>query len=81
MDDIASTGRTLAMAAQLLLEAGAKSVDVAITHALFGNDVFMFLKQSGIANVWSTDTVLHPTNAVSILPAIADAIAEPGSIN
>ena len=35
LDDMASTGHTVAQAARLLLAAGAASVDVAVTHALF----------------------------------------------
>ena len=38
LDDVASSGRTLAGAAKLLLAAGAASVDVAVTHALFAGD-------------------------------------------
>ena len=35
VDDMASTGRTLGATARLVLAAGAASVDVAVTHALF----------------------------------------------
>ena len=38
MDDVASSGHTLAEACKLLLAAGAASVDVAVTHALFAGD-------------------------------------------
>ena len=38
MDDVASTGHTVAQAARQLRAAGAASVDVAVTHALLSGD-------------------------------------------
>lgn len=74
LDDVASSGHTLAGAARLLLSAGAASVDVAVTHALFAHDAMQVIKDAGIGRVWSTDCVAHPSNAVSMAPAIADAL-------
>ena len=74
LDDVASSGRTVASAAAQLLVAGAASVDVAVTHALFAGDAFQVLLDAGVSQVWSTDSIAHPTNAVSVLPAIAHAL-------
>lgn len=74
LDDVASTGHTLARAAHLLLAAGAASVDVAVTHALFAGDALQLLKQAGVGEVWSTDCIEHPSNAVSMAPLIAAAL-------
>jgi ribose-phosphate pyrophosphokinase len=74
LDDMASTGHTLAHAAQLLLAAGAASVDVAVTHALFAGDAVQLIKQVGVDEVWSTDCIEHPSNAVSMASAIAAAL-------
>ncbi len=74
LDDVASSGRTVAKAAELLLAAGAASVDVAVTHALFAADAFEVLKAAGVSQVWSTDCIAHHTNAVSVAPAIAEAL-------
>lgn len=74
LDDIASSGRTLALAAKLLYAAGAKTVDVAVTHALFNGDAMEIITHAGIQEIWSTDCILHPTNAVSILPKIAQIL-------
>jgi ribose-phosphate pyrophosphokinase len=38
VDDLASTGRTLAVAARELQSSGAVRVDVLVTHALFVDD-------------------------------------------
>lgn len=74
LDDMASTGRTAARAARLLLEAGAASVDVAVTHALFVGDALDVMHRAGVGEVWSTDCIAHPTNAVAIAQTIATAL-------
>jgi len=78
LDDVASSGRTLARAAQLALAAGAASVDVAVTHALFAGDAWSVLMAAGVAEVWSTDCIAHSSNAVSVAPAIAQALSRGG---
>ena len=75
LDDMASTGHTVAVAARLLLAAGAASVDVAVTHALFSGDAVQLLKDAGVGEIWSTDCIPHATNAVSMASAIALALA------
>jgi ribose-phosphate pyrophosphokinase len=77
LDDVASTGHTLARAAQLLLAGGAASVDVAVTHALFAGNSLQLLQQAGVRNIWSTDCIEHPSNAVSMAPLIAAALSNP----
>ncbi|HOX68009.1 MAG TPA: ribose-phosphate diphosphokinase [Burkholderiaceae bacterium] len=74
IDDMASTGRTLMAAAQLALAAGALSVDVAVTHALFVGDAMAELKAAGVRHVWSTDCVRHASNAISVVPLLANAL-------
>ncbi|MDO8249181.1 MAG: ribose-phosphate diphosphokinase [Rhodoferax sp.] len=74
LDDVASTGHTVAQAARLLLAAGAASVDVAVTHALFAGDALQILQAAGVGEVWSTDCVRHPSNAVSMATSIAQAL-------
>jgi ribose-phosphate pyrophosphokinase len=74
VDDVASTGRTLERAVRALLAAGAASVDVAVTHALFVDDALPVLRDAGVRHVWSTDCIGHPTNAISVQRLIADAL-------
>jgi ribose-phosphate pyrophosphokinase len=74
LDDVASSGHTVARAAQLLRAAGAASVDVAVTHALFAGDALQVMRDAGVGEVWSTDCIAHPSNAVSMVPAIAGAL-------
>jgi ribose-phosphate pyrophosphokinase len=73
LDDVASSGHTVARAAQLLRAAGAASVDVAVTHALFAGDALQLIHEAGVDQVWSTDCIAHPSNAVSVMPALAQA--------
>lgn len=74
MDDVASTGRTLVEAARACLDAGAATVDVAVTHALFVGDALAQLRAAGVRHVWSTDAVPHETAAVPVAPLIAEAL-------
>ena len=76
IDDLASTGHTLAQAARALLERGAASVDAAVVHALFRDDALALLRDAGIQRVWSTDAVAHETNVVSVAPLLAQALRE-----
>lgn len=76
MDDVASTGRTLVAAAQAALAAGAASVDAAVTHALFVGDALAQVQAAGVRRVWSSDSVPHASNAVSLVPLLAAALRE-----
>ena len=75
LDDIASSGHTLAQTARLLLKAGAASVDVAVTHALFSDDAMQVIRAAGIGQVWSTDCVPHHSNCIHIAPLITQTWA------
>ncbi|MEZ5718903.1 MAG: ribose-phosphate diphosphokinase [Burkholderiaceae bacterium] len=74
LDDMASTGHTLAQATRLLRAAGAASVDVAVTHALIDAAALDALHAAGVGQFWSTDCVAHPTNAVATAGALALAL-------
>lgn len=71
MDDVASSGHTLARAAQLLRAAGAVSVDVAVTHALFADGAVALIRDAGVDRIWSTDCIPHESNAVSVVSAVS----------
>jgi ribose-phosphate pyrophosphokinase len=74
IDDVASTGRTLAVTAAALLQRGAAAVDVAVTHALFVDDAVAQLAAAGVRHVWSSDSVSHASNVVSLVPLLAAAL-------
>ena len=77
IDDVASTGRTLAVTAAALRARGAAAVDVAVTHALFVGDALEQLAQAGVRHVWSSDSVPHPSNVVALAPLLATALRTP----
>jgi ribose-phosphate pyrophosphokinase len=74
IDDVSSTGRTLAVTAAALFARGAAAVDVAVTHALFVDDALAHLAQAGVRHVWSSDSVRHDSNVVSLVPMLARAL-------
>lgn len=76
LDDVVSTGHTIAQTTRQLLAVGAASVDVAVTHALFADDALQFMLDAGVHEVWSTDCIPHPCNAISMAVPIAHALAQ-----
>jgi ribose-phosphate pyrophosphokinase len=74
VDDMASTGRTLANAVTKLRERGADQVVAAITHPLFCGDAEQTIRQAGIAEIWSTDSISHNTACIYLDSLLAKAI-------
>ncbi len=81
IDDVASSGHTLAEAAKLLHAAGAAAVDVAVTHALFAPGALERVQAAGVGRIWSSDCITHPSNAVSVAPLLAQALAAAGLLD
>ena len=63
------TGSTLSLA-------GARTVRVAVTHALFGEGSIDRLVAAGAREVVSTDSIVHPSNVVPLAPSLADTLRE-----
>jgi len=76
VDDIASSGQTLANTIQQCLLNNAKSVDVLVTHALFVGNAKQRLIQAGVRNIWSTDSVSHESNIIPLHGLLKDAVLE-----
>lgn len=73
IDDIISTGGTIAAAAKALKAAGASSVVAACTHGLFAGGAMKRLV-AVVDELVSTDTVESAASRVSAAPAIARAL-------
>jgi ribose-phosphate pyrophosphokinase len=71
IDDMASTGQTIIETAKQLFQQKAQYVYCAVTHALFYEQVTERMHQAGIQTVWSTDSVQHPTNSISLATLLA----------
>ncbi|QUD88704.1 ribose-phosphate diphosphokinase [Phenylobacterium montanum] len=75
VDDICSSGATLAEAARLALRCGARSVEAGVVHALFDHSAAEALKAAGLTRIVSTDSCPHPTNVAPLASLLADALA------
>jgi ribose-phosphate pyrophosphokinase len=51
------------------------SVDVAVTHGLLVGDAVEQLQRAGVRHLWTSDSVPHPSNCVSVAPLLATALA------
>lgn len=76
IDDICSSGGTLAEALRLFAGLGAAALEVAVVHALFDAAAGRKLAKAGAGRVISTDSCAHSTNAVALAPLLARALAE-----
>ncbi|MEY9399431.1 ribose-phosphate pyrophosphokinase [Bradyrhizobium japonicum] len=74
IDDIVSSGGTLTACAEALAASGASSIEAIIVHALFPPALMTAFGRAGIRSVRSTNSVPHPTNAVSLHYLLARAL-------
>lgn len=74
VDDIVSSGGTLIACARALEAAGASSIDVLITHALYPPDMADTFAAAGIGSIRSSFSVAHPTNAIRLDDIFATAL-------
>jgi ribose-phosphate pyrophosphokinase len=74
VDDIVSTGHTLATTARQLASAKPASLSVLVSHALFAGDALEELRASGVDDICSTDSVPHKTNRVRLDGLLAEAL-------
>ncbi len=74
IDDVVSSGGTLVTVAEALRAAGATRIDAVVTHALYPAEAAERFAAAGIRSIRSTTSVPHPTNAVSLVPLLAEAL-------
>ena len=74
LDDIASSGSTMARAVDRLLAAGTAAPVCLVIHAVFADGAQDTIMSAGAAGIISTDTIPHPTNAIGIAGLLAEAI-------
>jgi ribose-phosphate pyrophosphokinase len=76
LDDIVSSGRTLAVAAEALHAGGLAPPACIIVHPLFAGDAEAVLRAAGVSRIVSCNTVTHPSNGIDIGGALADGSLE-----
>ena len=74
VDDVVSSGHTLAVIAGLLKKAGAVHIECLVTHALFMNNAEQLLNNSGIKQIISSDSIPHSSNGVYLAPLLAKTL-------
>lgn len=74
VDDIASSGATIATTARALRAAGVRSVDAIVSHAVFAPGAMARIRAAGVGLMVSCDTIPHRTNAISVAPIVAAAL-------
>ena len=76
LDDIISTGGTMAEAVRMLREQGAADVYVACIHPVLAGSAVLKLSRSGVVDVIATDTIEKAVSRVSVAPLLAKTISE-----
>ncbi len=76
VDDMISTGHTIAGCARALLERGARAVSCAVTHALCGNETIRMLHGAGVENVWCSDSLARGGGTIEIAPLLATSLEQ-----
>jgi len=71
IDDIISTGGTIATTAKIVKEKGARRIIVTCTHALLIKDALEKIKNAGVDEIIATDTVENEFSKITVAPLIA----------
>jgi len=74
VDDVVSTGKTIANTAQIARRQGAKRVIAACAHLLLTGDAEQTLKSAGVEETIGTDSIEVRPQSVSIAPVLAEAL-------
>jgi ribose-phosphate pyrophosphokinase len=74
VDDILSTGHTLAKTVRALCALGFPSPVCLAVHAVFAGDAQSRLAHAGAARLITANTIAHPTNAVDLSGPVARAL-------
>jgi ribose-phosphate pyrophosphokinase len=77
VDDVVSTGETLAEAARQLSARGAASISVLVSHALFTSGAEARLAAAGVGDICSADSIPHTSNQLHLARLLADALGGP----
>jgi len=71
VDDIASSGVTIAVAAKALAKCGVDEIHCAIVHPIFERGALRRIQSAGVVELVSGNTIVHGSNAMSMSGLIA----------
>jgi len=74
VDDIVSSGGTIAALAKALKAAGAGEIKVYAVHALFDQRAAYLMMRAGVSKIRSLSTVPHTTNAIGVVDLICSGL-------
>ncbi len=74
IDDMISTGGTIANVSKIAKDCGAEKIVAACTHALLVGNAEEKMRDAGITDIVTTDTIPNQFCKVSVGPIIADAL-------
>ena len=77
VDDVISSGQTIAAVARAVADAGAAAITACATHALYEPDAAVVMSAAGVARVASSDSIPHPSNRFSIIETLAWSLKDP----
>ena len=77
VDDVISSGQTIATVARAVADAGAVAITACATHALYEPDAAAVMSAAGVARVASSDSIPHPSNRFSIIETLAWSLKDP----
>lgn len=74
VDDIISTGTTLARSVERLRQQGLEDVMAVAVHALFCGDALATLDRTGLSSLVTANTVVHASNDIDLSRLIAEGV-------
>ncbi len=74
IDDIISSGRTMAVAAGHVGRAFGEAPQCVAVHAVFAPDALQVVVEAGARQVVTCNTLPHPSNAIDVSPEVAQAV-------
>jgi ribose-phosphate pyrophosphokinase len=51
-------------------------VHVAVTHALMAEDAHALMAAAGIDQIWSSNSIVHPSNVLSLAPLLTQGLRQ-----
>ena len=74
VDDIISTGHTIAEAAKQAHKLGAKNITAIAVHGLLVENALKTMKKAGVRKVLTTNCIDNLTSKIDVTPILLDAL-------